>query len=994
MLSLGAFAFAAPGMLALLLALPLIYWLLRMIPPLPRLVRFPAIRLLIGLEPTEQTPSKMPWWLLLLRLLLATALILAVARPLLNPQAELPGKGPLMLVIDDGWSSAPGWTTRIAHAERLIQRAERANRPVVLAGTAPAPLDAPAMRKGAMRPDEARTLLRAFRPKPWPTDRAAAVTTIDQMQVDPGAYVVWLSDGLEDEGAAKLTERLRRFDGMQVIVPDQATTPLLLLPPAAEGRDLKVQALRPVADGPRRVAIQAADDQGRTVARIDLDFAANATKGEGTLPAPPELRNRMARLDIEAQGGAGSMVLLDERSRRRPVSILGEQPTANGQPLMQEVYFLERALDPYVSLSIGDRETVLTRNTAVLLIPDGAAPSAADREEIAKWIERGGVAVRFAGPNLAAGGDTLVPTPLRLGDRALGGVMSWGQPTALAEFPPNSPFLGIPIPKDVRISQQVLAEPTPDLADKTWARLTDGTPLVTAEKRGQGYLVLMHTTANTTWSNMSLSGLFVNMLQRLVTLSRGVAGDGVNKALKPWRTLDGFGRLGAPPAGAQILPPDADETFKPKPTTPPGLYGDENAQVAFNIGGRVPEPKPLVLPVGVSTDKLSEGGETDLSRWFLLAALLMLLADLFLSLWLRGLLGKAVRFGGRAGRAAPAALLLVAGASFLILAPAPNASAQILSSGLMSPPASGNLPTDLRRLDRGPQGRVERPSLNDKPLIVEGRSLRSALRAPVETTEIAGSGFTLVADQPAKPGPPPLSEEQALKGSLDIRLAYIVTGDKEVDDISKAGLEGLSEILRNRTSVEPADPVGLDLEKDEPRLYPLIYWPITSTQPALSAKASAALDRYLRTGGILFIDTRDQQLTFDRPAGGNPDLKRLLGGIETPPLIAMPTDHVLTKSFYLLSDMPGRWRGGKIWIESGNGRVNDGVTTIVIGANDYAGAWAVDARGRGMLPVSPDGETQREMSYRFGVNLVMHALTGNYKDDMVHMPDIMQRLRR
>ena len=201
---------------------------------------------------------------------------------------------------------------------------------------------------------------------------------------------------------------------------------------------------------------------------------------------------------------------------------------------------------------------------------------------------------------------------------------------------------------------------------------------------------------------------------------------------------------------------------------------------------------------------------------------------------------------------------------------------------------------------------------------------------------------------PAKPGPPPLSEEQALKGSLDIRLAYIVTGDKEVDDISKAGLEGLSEILRNRTSVEPADPVGLDLEKDEPRLYPLIYWPITSTPAHLSPRASAALDRYLRTGGILFIDTRDQQLSFDRQAGGNPDLKRLLGGIETPPLIAMPPDHVLTKSFYLLSDMPGRWAGGKLWIESGNGRVNDGVTTIIIGANDYAGAWAVDQRGRGL----------------------------------------------
>ena len=308
-------------MLALLLALPVIYWLLRMIPPLPKLVRFPAIRLLIGLEPTEQTPMKMPWWLLLLRLLLATALILAVARPLLNPQADLPGKGPLMLVIDDGWSSAPGWTTRIAHAERLIQRAERAQRPVVLTGTAPAAdRRAGARKRGAMRPDEARTLLRAFRPKPWPTDRAAAATAIDQLQVDPGAYVVWLSDGLEDEGAPKLTERLRKFDGLQVVLPDQATTPLLLLPPAAEGRDLKVQALRPAADGPRKIAVQASDDRGRIVARIELDFAATATKGEGVLPAPPELRNRMARLDIEAQGGAGSTVLLDERNRRRPVA--------------------------------------------------------------------------------------------------------------------------------------------------------------------------------------------------------------------------------------------------------------------------------------------------------------------------------------------------------------------------------------------------------------------------------------------------------------------------------------------------------------------------------------------------------------------------------------------------------------------------------------------------------------------------------------------------
>jgi len=931
MLSLGAFAFAAPGMLALLLVLPLIYWLLRMIPPLPRLVRFPAIRLLMGLEPTEQTPMKMPWWLLLLRLLLAIALIVAMAKPLLNPQADLPGKGPLLLVIDDGWASAPGWTARIAHAERLIDRAERGGRPVVLMGTAPQPLDAPAMKQGALRPEEARTLLKAMRPKPWPTDRAAAVSQLDQAQVDASAHAVWLSDGLEDSGTEKLTARLRDFNGLEVVLPDQASMPLVLLPPDSDGRDLKVRALRPAANGPRKAAVRAEDEQGRIVARIDLDFAATSTQGEGVLAAPVELRNRITRLDIEGQNGAGSAVLLDERSRRRPVSILGERASANGQPLLQEVYYLERALDPYVSLSIGDRETVLTRNTAVLLIPDGAAPSPNDREEIAKWIEQGGVAVRFAGPNLAAGGDNLIPVPLRLGDRSLGGVMSWGTPATLADFPSNSPFFGIPMPKDVRISQQVLAEPTPDLSDKTWARLSDGTPLVTAEKRGKGYLVLVHTTANTNWSNLALSGLFVDMLQRLVLLSRGIAGDGINKALKPWRTLDGFGRLGAPPAGVQMLPADAGRTFKPKPSTPPGLYGDENAHVAFNLGDHVDAPKPLALPPGVATDLLSEGGETDLSRWCLLAAAILLLSDFLISLWLRGMLPRAVRLR----RAATAAVLITAAALFA------------------SPPSA----------------KAQTPSTS--PRI-----------APIKVAA------------PNEDKPPPLSDEEALRGALDVRLAYIVTGDKDVDDTSRAGLEGLSEILRSRTSVEPADPVGLDLDRDEPRLYPLIYWPITSTQPNLSPKASAALDRYLRTGGIVFVDTRDQQMSFDRPANGNPDLKRLLGAIELPPLVSMPSDYVLTKSFYLLSDFPGRWQGGKLWIEAGNGRVNDGVPTIIIGSNDYAGAWAVDQRGRGMMPVSPGGETQREMAFRFGVNLVMVALTGNYKDDAVHLQDIMQRLRR
>ncbi|HJQ56785.1 MAG TPA: DUF4159 domain-containing protein [Vineibacter sp.] len=928
MLSLGALAFATPWMLSLLVALPVIYWLLRLLPPSPKLVRFPAIRLLLGLEPQERTPVHIPLWLLILRLLLVTLLILALARPLLNPAAELAGRGPLVLVIDDGWAAAPNWGVVQRHAERLTERAERANRPVAIQSTAPAALDEVQSKRGLLRPDEARAAIRALKPKPWPTDRAAAIAELEKLGLPTPAHIVWLSDGLDSKDLRAAAERVLKLGTMEMLRPETSRTAMVLLQPETGGRELKVKVLRPSGDGPRRIAVQGSDDRGAIVARTMLDFGPTATEATANIDTPTELRNRIARLDIEGQSGAGATVLLDERFRRRPVGIIGERQVASGQPLLQEVFYLERALEPYASLTIGDRTSVMAQRMAIILVPDGAAPGPEDRAALAEWMEKGGVIVRFAGPRMASAEDELVPVKLRMGDRALGGVMSWGEPATLAEFPATSPFAGLAVPPDVRIQQQVLAEPGPDVGDKTWARLSDGTPLVTGEKRGQGYLVLIHTTANTGWSNLALSGLFVDMLQRLVQLSRGVAGDGVAQQLKPWRTLDGFGKLTAPPLGALPLPPDAVQTFRPRPVTPPGLYGDQSAQIAFNLGGRVESPAPLGdLPGGVATDRLSEEGETDLTRWFLMAALALLLLDFLISLLLRGLLPTP---GRRLGRA----------------------TATLAALAIATAIGSGD-----------GVAQTSRPTPQPPP--------RPPAAAPA-----------------AKPG-----DDVLLRATLDTRLAYVITGNREVDEISRAGLDGLGEILRARTSVEPGEPIGVDLEKDDMRLYPFIYWPITPDQPVPSVTAAGNIDRHMKSGGIIFFDTRDQHITLGR-GGANADLKRLLRAVDVPPLVAMPQDHVLTKSFYLLSDMPGRWAGGRIWMEAGNGRINDGVAAIIVGANDYAGAWAMESAGRGMFPVAPGGENQREMAFRFGVNLVMYALTGNYKDDAVHLNDIMQRLRR
>ncbi|MGH6718403.1 MAG: DUF4159 domain-containing protein, partial [Alphaproteobacteria bacterium] len=238
-----------------------------------------------------------------------------------------------------------------------------------------------------------------------------------------------------------------------------------------------------------------------------------------------------------------------------------------------------------------------------------------------------------------------------------------------------------------------------------------------------------------------------------------------------------------------------------------------------------------------------------------------------------------------------------------------------------------------------------------------------------------------------------LDDAYVVDATAEFRLGYVVTGDRDIDEITRAGLWGLGTILRSRTSVEPGDPMAIDLERDELIFFPLVYWPVTADQPRPSDAAHAKIDRYLRTGGILVLDIRDPDSALAGGSGGSSAaLRRLLAGLSVPPLVPMPVDHVLTRSFYLLDEFPGRWTGGQVWVEQSDAGVNDGVSSLVVGSHDWVAAWAMDRRLQPLLPVVPGGERQREIAYRFGINLVMYATTGNYKADAVHVPTILERL--
>ena len=588
-------------------------------------------------------------------------------------------------------------------------------------------------------------------------------------------------------------------------------------------------------------------------------------------------------------------MLLDERWRRRPVGLLTADMTSADAPLTGQLYYLRRALAPSAELRDGDLSSLLRGELSVLVLADRVLTPGPELTALTDWIEKGGLLIRFAGPRLAEATtpDPLMPVHLLNGDRRLGGTMSWSEPAGLAPFPTTSPFAGLAVPPDVRVTRQVLAEPDADLASHTWASLADGTPLVTRETLGSGQVVLFHVTSNADWSNLPLSGLFVDMLNRLVALSAGVASTADATILAPAEALDGFGRLGRPPEAAQGLEAGAFGKTPASPRHPPGLYGPENGRRALNLGAAAPK---LELAPYVSGARLEPLGETarerELGPPLLAAAIMLLIADLMLALGLRGLLRRSV-----------AAMVVLA-----LIAPAAHA------------------------------------------------------------------------------------EDSLSNPALTTRLGYIVSGDARIDAISEAGLVGLSDYVNRRTAAALVKPDPVEPGQTDLSLYPLLYWPITSNAQAPSAGQVTALNGYMAHGGIILIDTRDSGSGTGFAPGTDEALKRVAHDLAIPPLAPLSSDHVLARAFYLLNDFPGRFTGDPVWVQRDQDRANDSVSPIIIGGNDWASAWAVDEHGRNPYAVIPGGQRQRTLAYRFGVNLVMYALTGNYKGDQVHIPAILQRL--
>ncbi|MEQ8434736.1 MAG: DUF4159 domain-containing protein [Oceanicaulis sp.] len=900
MLTLGPLAFGAPFALLGLLALPLLWMLLRATPPAPREVIFAPIRLLQRIAKTPESPETTPWWVIALRMLLAALVVLALSRPVWRPDPATLADAPLLVIADDSWAGAQAWAAMADAARARLEAARADGRPAAILFTAAGPDAAPVRFADAA---DALARLAAHEPRSWPSDRARAAERLTEALSADGAPrrldTVWITDGLSGAGDETLSRTAARAGGVRLLLPpaEESVRALAGLEAAPDGFTALVRRVRGGAPAPVSVTALAAD--GRAVARAAGAFEAGETEARLTARLPLDLRNRIARVVIDGPASAGAVHLTGGNWARPRVGLVDPEGGREGQPLLSDRHYAREALAGSAELVTGDLASVLETDPAALVLTDAAN---AEDPALETFVSEGGLIIRFAGPRLAAGPDGVLPVRLRQGGRLFGGAMAWDEPQGLASFPDDSPFAGLRAPEEAAVERQVLAEPGPALDARVWARLEDGTPLVTADRRGNGWVVLYHVTAGPDWSSLPLSGLFPAMLERTLALAGGSNPPAPSAgAWRLDRALTGDGVLDEPTGETDPIPADSFAQARASAQTPPGIWSLGAASAALNVvqPGDTLAPLSRTLP-GAIVEVRGARGEVRFAGPLLSAAILLLIADTIIALVLAGRLPQ-LRRSGAAG---------------LALA--------VFGAGLIAQPAEAQ-------------------------------------------------------------------DSEDLAYALEVRLAYVTTGDARVDALSRAGLAGLSRESTRRSAVEPAEPVGVNIERDEILFFPMLYWPVSPDAPALSDAAADKVSAYLQSGGLIVFDTRDGAL--ERPGGApHPGLVRILDAVDPPPLQPIPDDHVLGRTFYLLDEFPGRYPGGDVWVEATpEGSARDGVSGLVIGSADWASAWAVDETGRAMAPVE-GGAFQRELAIRFGVNLAMYALTGNYKADQVHVPAILERL--
>ncbi len=910
--------FLSPFMLGFLLLLPALWWLLKIIPPKPKHVKFAGTFLLKDIKEKDHEKRSMPLWLLLLRMAIITLFIIAFAGPFYNNQEQTDkASAPIsIIIIDNGWSAAQNWSAIKSDLTSLSKKRALENEETLYLLTTTKASNQALEPKPLNGLNDIAGTIETLSVNPWQNTFIHVqkqMNSLTKRHADFNLY--YMDDGYLGE---QEIDFLNAQDNLNFYTVKDATALIMIDKNTNEAPSI-YNALNSddvFRDASHRLVKSRNDaiDQGtillNTRANTNIpspfEFAEDETRHPiKTGELPEDIADQVKALSIQGQNHLGGSYHFTQDSAPKTIGLLGND-LGDKRDFLNGYFYIDKALSPFHTIIYGD-VNALTDKADVIIMTDTDLLTENTVPLLESFMTKGGIVIRFADDDLADGKfKELSPVTLRTTNRQLGSSFSWETPQKISHYNEETIFNTLPLSQDITITRQLLAEPSLALQNKSWAFLEDGTPIITATEKENGWLFLYHSNLDPAWSNLALSGVFQEQLKKIVTLSyrnNKTSTAQNNKYFYVTKRYTGFGEL-QDPKGYEARITTENTINKLSDTIPPGVYSNGFETRILQLSDSIKSPPPVTdntLSDIKSTESVEYYGGLNFITY---KHLLMILALLFITIeafWYCG-------FFKRLKAISVVVVMLFVGFTF-------------------------------------------------------------------HTTEAHAS-------QGKKDSPAYLSSHAV--------LAYVITGDATIDRLSKFGLEALVRETKRRTIADVEAVKGINIERDVLNFYPFIYWPLTNTQQPVSKETAAKINNYVSRGGTIFFDTRDG---YAGETAINSSLQSVISNLPIPTLNKLSDDHVLKRSFYIIKETPGLYDRKTIWYVPTQSTDNDGVTPYVIGGNDWASIWATDPAGRPMTQLK-NKAYQRELAYRFGVNMVLYALTGNYKDDQIHIPFILERLER
>ncbi|OUU61753.1 MAG: hypothetical protein CBC22_06885 [Alphaproteobacteria bacterium TMED62] len=882
-----------------LMIAPLIWIIVKSFPPIPKNYNFSSLYLLQNINYNSSKNDKTPLWLLIFRLFFFILIVLFFSKPHIKNSESLNTKkfDKYVIIADIGWSMANDWIKFKKIVSNISKEAERNNKNIIFYHSSLKNYKNAVTFKSS---ESITAYLKNLSPLPIKFKESYLKYLLENESVFKNSKLFLISSIYDFEN---FSDHLKNYNFIKknssqhfFINPVETLLAINKLEINQNKIICKITRIGK-SDFEQNFYLNVYTINDELIYKDSHTINAEDRLNVVNLSFPIELINQIKYIEIVGQNHAGAKYYFDDFSKKKNIAILSDNEFYKESPLLSPIYYLNKSLDTKHFLTISTIDKIINQNYSTIIVPETIKISNELENNLNSWLLNGGTLIRFAGQSLVGQKSDFLPFQDSLGTiRSIDGQLTINKNLYISEFQKNSIFFGLKIPSDITIMRQLIFN---EISDKVniLAKLNDDTPLVSMRNIGQGKIILFHIGANNNWSDLPISSLFPEMLNRVLLFSKYKSSTNL-EGLNLTKELDGFGNLIQTKKIINVNTFNEIKNSQPSMIIPPGKYENDQISVALNLSTNIINPYSEKASKYNSITDYSFNDIKDLSPVILKILLTMFILDILITIMIKN-------------------------------------------------------------------------NISFYAYLNRGSNLIFLLLFPLVFFHFESSNAN------------------------DTYLAYIKIKNKEINEISENGLNNLKNLLSARTAISPKGVIGLDLIYDDIFSYPLIYWPLTKNLLKIKKVELKKINNYINNGGIILFDV----IGFSRSSLNLKDnefkaIRNFLSSIEVKTLTVLPKNHTLTKSFYLLKKFPGKWDNRVLLIENNNLEYKDGVSSIILGFNDWAKAWSLDKNNIPLFPLVPGGERQRELSYRFGINIVMYSLTGNYKSDQIHSKSILNRLSK